>query len=224
MIKELGAIDGRTFIVGDLHGCFNLLTTELAMVDFDPSNDRVICTGDLVDRGTQNMECLRLLNEPWFYSVRGNHDDLMLFGLQGDSAYRNCWLNNGGGWVFTLDQEEQYELRYELLPKVAELPYVIRTGDVAVLHAECTLESLDILDDSDTQMLTWGRSTIRSGLGGIVGGAKHIVVGHSVVGAPIRLGNHVFIDTGAVFGGSCTRGEGRLTLINIDDLDNILHD
>lgn len=73
-------------------------------------------------------------------------------------------------------------------------------------------------------MLTWGRSTIRSGLGGIVGGAKHIVVGHSVVGAPIRLGNHVFIDTGAVFGGECTSGEGRLTLINIDDLDNILHD
>src|SRR3546814_19725952 len=69
---------GRDFIVGDLHGCLDLLQVELARIAFDPTRDRLFSVGDLTDRGPDSMGCLRLLREPWFYAVPGNHEDLLL--------------------------------------------------------------------------------------------------------------------------------------------------
>src|SRR3546814_1363745 len=65
---------GRDFIVGDLHGCLDLLQVELARIAFDPTRDRLFSVGDLTDRGPDSMGCLRLLREPWFYAVHGNHE------------------------------------------------------------------------------------------------------------------------------------------------------
>lgn len=224
MIKEYPEIEGRTFIVGDLHGCYNLFLNELDKVGFDCSSDRVFSVGDLTDRGTQNLECLRLLNEPWFHAVRGNHDELIIGSLIGCSAHRNCWLNNGGEWAMTLGYEDREELYGPLLTRLVNLPYIIKVGDVAILHAECTLASINDIGGEDTHMLTWGRSIINDGIAGIVGDIKHIVVGHSVVPKPVRVGNHVFIDTGAVFGAKCNTGSsGYLTLINIKDIPAVPH-
>lgn len=63
---------GRDFIVDDLHGCLDLLDIELDRVGFDPAVDRLFSVGDLIDRGPDSMGCLRLLNKPWFFAVRGN--------------------------------------------------------------------------------------------------------------------------------------------------------
>ncbi|MGL9724118.1 metallophosphoesterase [Sodalis sp. (in: enterobacteria)] len=32
--------------------------------------------GDLIDRGPQSEACLPLLENPWFRSVRGNHEQM----------------------------------------------------------------------------------------------------------------------------------------------------
>lgn len=54
-------IDGSGYrniwVVGDLHGCCTLLMNELHRVDFDPTQDLLISVGDLIDRGTENVEC-----------------------------------------------------------------------------------------------------------------------------------------------------------------------
>lgn len=71
-------IVGKDFIVGDLHGNYDLLIDGLTKVNFDFSNDRLFCVGDLVDKGTQSVECLELLNKDWFYSVAGNHEVKLL--------------------------------------------------------------------------------------------------------------------------------------------------
>lgn len=138
---------GRDFIIGDLHGCLDLLTAEMDRQHFDPSIDRMFCVGDLADRGPDAMGCLRLLNEPWFYSVRGNHEDMLLGYLpSAGSAIKPSpgagalLMRNGGDWVEALDKAEMLELRDSILPKVAELPYVISVGEGAsrfnVAHAE----------------------------------------------------------------------------------------
>ena len=69
---------GRDFIVGDLHGCLDLLHAELARLQFEPAKDRLFSVGDLADRGPDSMGCLRLLREPWFHAVRGNHEDMLI--------------------------------------------------------------------------------------------------------------------------------------------------
>src|SRR3546814_17288249 len=69
---------GSDFIVGDLHGCLDLLQVELDRVGFDRAKDRLFSVGELIDRGPDSMGCLRLLREPWFFAARGNNADMLL--------------------------------------------------------------------------------------------------------------------------------------------------
>ena len=69
---------GRDFVVGDLHGHRRLFEFELEHLGFDPACDRVFSVGDLVDRGPHALETLRLIEEPWFHAVLGNHELALL--------------------------------------------------------------------------------------------------------------------------------------------------
>lgn len=82
MYQRINGADWRNiFVVGDLHGCYTLLMSELEKASFDPERDLLISVGDLVDRGAENVECLELITMPWFRAVRGNHEQMMIDGL-----------------------------------------------------------------------------------------------------------------------------------------------
>src|SRR3546814_791450 len=144
---------GSDFIVGDLHGCLDLLQVELDRVGFDRAKDRLFSVGDLIDRGPDSMGCLRLLREPWFFAARGNHEDMLLdYAYEvvmpyGSRTSAQLFFRNGGGWVETLDADAQQELREDLLPRVVALPYVITVGEgktkFNVAHAELMTGSID---------------------------------------------------------------------------------
>ena len=55
-------IKGRDFVVGDIHGHYDLLKTELKTVGFDKQKDRLFSVGDIIDRGPKSEECLTLLD------------------------------------------------------------------------------------------------------------------------------------------------------------------
>lgn len=145
--------DGRDFIVGDLHGCLDLLQAQLVRLEFDVTVDRLFSVGDLTDRGPDSMGCLRLLREPWFFAVRGNHENMLIDFCHeevqpyGSSVCAALFFRNGGAWVRALDADTQAELRQELLPRVLSLPYVITVGEGAsmfhVAHAELMTGSID---------------------------------------------------------------------------------
>lgn len=67
---------GRDFVVGDLHGCVDVLRALLHDVRFDPARDRLFSVGDLVDRGPASEAALELLDRPWCHVVRGNHEEV----------------------------------------------------------------------------------------------------------------------------------------------------
>lgn len=65
-----------TYIVGDIHGCFEEFARLLETIDFDGRRDRLWHTGDLVNGGPLSKATLQ-----WFYdhedvatTVLGNHD------------------------------------------------------------------------------------------------------------------------------------------------------
>lgn len=88
---------GRDFVIGDLHGSLSCLVNLLDNVSFDPTVDRLISVGDLVDRGPDSLGCLELLYEPWFHAVLSNHEQMMLEAFQG-GYMGQFWLRNGGMW------------------------------------------------------------------------------------------------------------------------------
>ncbi len=65
-----------TYVIGDLQGCYDSLQRLLEKIRFDPASDRLWCPGDLVNRGGQSLETLRLLHSlgKRFTMTIGNHD------------------------------------------------------------------------------------------------------------------------------------------------------
>lgn len=149
-IQQLPTNDrGRDFVMGDLHGELHLLMQKLHEQQFDPEVDRLFSVGDLVDRGTDSLGALRLLREPWFHAVGGNHEQMMVdYVLRHVGGQR--WHDNGGRWHKQVNREELVSLA-----KLAkELPMMLIVGDdpqtqFRVVHAEWPFPSEQLQRDPD---------------------------------------------------------------------------
>lgn len=144
MIQRFGPnLNGRDFVCGDIHGCYERLSAFIDSDNFDKKIDRLFAVGDLIDRGVHNEKCLDLLYEPWFYSVMGNHEFMMLDYFRG-GEYSETWIMNGGAWgqkhFFDLS-DESYHVRDTVKNVVSNLPSLITVDLVDgrrfhVIHAE----------------------------------------------------------------------------------------
>ncbi|EFK2849853.1 metallophosphoesterase [Escherichia coli] len=206
-------IDGSGYrniwVIGDLHGCYTLLMNELHRVDFDPTQDLLISVGDLIDRGAENVECLELLQMPWFRSVMGNHERLMIDALS-PAGNVNNWLMNGGQWFFMLDTDQEILAR-ALVELVKRLPYIIElnTGHetIVIAHADYPGGEYQFGKDVSLFDVVWSRSRVGDsidGIGGEITGADRFIFGHTPVRRPKAYWNQHYIDTGAVFCGNLT--------------------
>lgn len=200
---------GRDFIIGDLHGCYNLLMKTLKSFNFDFQKDRVISCGDLIDRGEDSLKCLELVFEPWFYAVRGNHEEMMFNGILENSENEfSCWLMNGGNWFYqemtTVTEVESFKVLLEDIKDRMPLAYEIQTKDgvVGVLHADSPeLWCEQTIRDQRMRVL-WGRSRAEQGREVMVSGIDRVFSGHTPLDqAPIEYGNITYMDTGAVWSG-----------------------
>ena len=195
---------GRDFFVGDLHGCFDLLQAELDRVQFDRTKDRLISVGDLADRGFDSVECVELLYEPWFFAVRGNHEDMAIGVWRGTWSSSN-FVANGGRWFFQQPESE----RERLVSLMERMPFVLSVpvGDkmIGVVHGDCLVQHWNeyaILENWESVL--WGRDRISNDIVTPVNGVDVVVVGHTPVQKVEKLGNVLYIDTGAVYKGTLT--------------------
>lgn len=200
---------GRVFVVGDVHGCLDLLIRGLDQINFNTSRDALLCVGDLIDRGPRSFDTLRLLREPWFYAVRGNHEEMLLAAARSPENWKTL-KENGGQWWFELAFEQQREAveLAQSMPFAIELESPI--GRVGVVHADlANTTNWDVftylVEAGDRRVIeaaTWGRKRIKARDDSLVQDAVRVYVGHTIVPGPGRLGNVFYLDTGAFFIGA----------------------
>lgn len=78
-----------TYAIGDIQGCYQDLQSLLQLIQFDPTQDTLWFTGDLVNRGPKSLEVLRFiknLNERAI-AVLGNHDIHLLAVAENNVQY-----------------------------------------------------------------------------------------------------------------------------------------
>ena len=222
-------IIGRDFIVGDIHGCLELLTDKLKEVNFNKNTDRLFAVGDLIDRGPDSIGVLNLLKEKWFFSVKGNHEDMFLSAMTQQYSVYNDFIKNGGNWI---EKVKDKKIINPLIDLVYNLPHIIVVGyddnRFNIVHAELLMYDLTLATDNDIDAwahdvdngryirevdILWGR-TIFSANNLKLDSTKlsKTFCGHTI-GKDIRYSNgHIKIDTGA-FLKYWKNNEGKLTIV-----------
>lgn len=209
---------GRDFVVGDIHGCLDVLHRALKALHFQPTVDRLFSVGDLVDRGPHSLACLGLLKMPWFHAVMGNHESFLIRHLSNPELYGPAdkgWLDESGQ-TFT----ERKTLAKTWLPYLYNMPYVIQVGGLngfQIVHAELLEDGLSVSNEmvtnwsfidkrKATERALGGRSLIKAWQTGRQVLRAHeqdlriTYCGHTIVHAPLQLARQIYLDGGAFLG------------------------
>lgn len=223
--------EGRDFVVGDIHGAYDLVIEAMRKVRFSPTKDRLFSVGDLVNRGSDSARALAFLSKPYVFAARGNHEDLW------DELYASgppepavvdaisTAFNLRMDWWLATSPEK----RDALAAKFAQLPFAIEVethrGPVGLIHADVPsgmpwqtfVHRLEAGDEEAIHSALWGRDRSRLDDHSGVEGIGRVFVGHTPhTSGAARRGNVISIDTGAIFGiMSNAPGEGHLTMANL---------
>jgi bis(5'-nucleosyl)-tetraphosphatase (symmetrical) len=118
------------YVVGDLQGCLQPLLQLLEQVAFNPQEDQLWLTGDLVNRGPQSLETLRFIKNMGAAAVTvlGNHDLHLLAIAHADLSVKR---------KDTLDDILAAPDRHDLLDWLRHQPLMVRDDarQVALVHA-----------------------------------------------------------------------------------------
>lgn len=199
---------GRDFVVSDIHGYRSLLDEQLEVLGFNPSADRVISVGDIIDRGPESEACLELLNEPWFWCIKGNHEQMFIDVMEGFEVNQwSQWLVNGGSWIVDIPEHSLKKWTENLsnLPVTLTIPSQGQT--VGFCHAEFPASSWEErhqMESSAYADILWGRSRLRRGITRAIQDIDWVFSGHTIVPEVTILGNSVFIERGAYIGNPLT--------------------
>ncbi|MEM6415349.1 MAG: metallophosphoesterase [Pseudomonadota bacterium] len=106
----LGANGKRCYVIGDVHGRFDLLDTLIKSIaaDIEERNKNgdmlqteIVFLGDLIDRGPQSKDVVEFVRQLRVengrtHLIMGNHEEMLLKGLYSDARLLNDWLRHGG--------------------------------------------------------------------------------------------------------------------------------
>jgi bis(5'-nucleosyl)-tetraphosphatase (symmetrical) len=121
-----------TWAIGDLQGCYDALQRLLEKIRFDPASDRLWFVGDLVNRGGQSLETLRLVHSLSIHStvVLGNHDLSLLSIAERREADQRKVNPDLQGVLFAPDRDVLLDWL-----RAQNLMHVDRANGWAMLHA-----------------------------------------------------------------------------------------
>jgi len=206
----------RTLAIGDIHGCDVALGTLLDRLQ-PAQEDTVVVLGDIVDRGPGTRQVIETLMELKHHTqlvfIRGNHEDMMLSGLQGGNLLRP-WMRYGGQQVVDSYGGSLGNIPIKHIEFLASSIDYHTTPSEIFVHAN--LKPGVALEDQPIDWLRWEHldrvlpSKHESG--------RRVICGHTSQksGLPISNDDHswICIDTFA-------HGSGYLTALDVEN--DIIH-
>ncbi|MGH2503416.1 MAG: metallophosphoesterase, partial [Ktedonobacterales bacterium] len=214
-------------IIGDVHGCYDELlelfgrlgyTADAALGMRPPTGRRAVFAGDLVDRGPEIVETLRLamrmVAAGAAYCVPGNHDDKLLRALLGRNVVVAHGLRYSLEQIERLPAAEAQALTAAYQAFILALPpyLMLDGGALCVAHAGLP-EAFQGRVSGRIRALALYGETIGEDLDGLpirvdwaadYCGAAAVVYGHTPQREAVWRNNTINIDTGCVFGGKLT--------------------
>ena len=217
--------DHRAYVVGDIHGRLDLLDELLEKIHLDLDQNfaksaLLVFVGDLIDRGPssrQVVERLRTYHRPGVRSVfiLGNHEEVLLRILNGESSLIASWLRFGGAQclnsygadpanIANLGPLEAVDAVRAAIPAehvdfLESFVDTCRFGDYLFVHAGVR-PGVEI-DDQRQSDLRWIREPF------LLDETDHgfvVVHGHTISAAVDERPNRIGIDTGAFATGVLT--------------------
>jgi len=220
----------RTIVVGDIHGCLEEFKQLLEKLQPKPS-DRLICAGDLVDRGPYSAGVVEHVRKNGYEAVMGNHDEKHVRWARHE-AKKKSQLGYKNPMRFTDARKAEHDqLSDEDRSFLAALPYYLRFEHDGVpwLVTHAGIPTDKPIDEIDPRMLVRCRTTDKdTGEYASTGdpmetppnavywvetwkGPESVVYGHIVhdemkplILKPVDFVTTMGIDTGCCFGGSLT--------------------
>ena len=96
-----------TYVVGDVHGCYSQFCRLLDKINYNPVKDKIILTGDLVNRGNESLAMINFcMDNPGIKTVLGNHDLYLLYLLS---------INKGKGKLKKIIKAKNHKKIYQWL-------------------------------------------------------------------------------------------------------------
>lgn len=216
-------------MIGDVHGCYEELMLLLEALGYlvarsdkpenhgyevsHPDGRKAVFLGDLVDRGPNVPEVLRLVmsmvKTGTALCVPGNHDMKLLRKLSG----RNVQISHGLDITLRQMENETPEFREEVRAFLDSLisHYVLDNGKLVVAHAGLKAEMQGRGSGKVREFCLFGETTgesddfglpVRLNWASNYRGTAMVVYGHTPVAEAEWRNNTINIDTGCVFGGT----------------------
>ena len=129
-------MDQRRIVIGDVHGHYDGLMLLLEALA-PRSDDRVYFLGDLIDRGPKSAQVLDFVQHSPYQTLLGNHEQLMLDALSGESVDIRAWQSwlYSGGDATVASYRDTGMMPYKHLEWLRSLPTYLDLGDIWLVHA-----------------------------------------------------------------------------------------
>lgn len=214
-------------IIGDVHGCFTELHALLNKLDYQvqmtdgrytllhPQGRKAVFVGDLVDRGPQTPDVLKLVmntvEDNTALCVAGNHDVKLMKKLRG----RDVKIAHGLAESLQQLERETPAFREQAASFLDGLVshYVLDEGRLVVAHAGLREEMHGRGSGKVREFAMYGETTgevdefglpVRHNWAAEYRGKAMVVYGHTPVPEAEWLNHTICVDTGCVFGGMLT--------------------
>jgi serine/threonine protein phosphatase 1 len=197
----------KTFVVGDIHGCLEMLRRLIDKIEWNPSNDRLIFIGDYIDRGEDAKGVVDFVlslkeDSSLVECLIGNHEYMFLDYLSGVNT--QSFLLNGGLSTLRSYKELRQSKDGPPIPPThldffSSLLAMVEVEQYYIVHAgfrpNVRVEDQDLID------MVWIRDEF---IYSDYDFGKVVIFGHTPFNRPLIIKNKIGIDTGAVYGNCLT--------------------